>query len=417
MGPGCRPVWFFLLLLAAGLLAAGLLATVPQVVQAQGRAPDKPTGLTATSGDTQVTLAWTDPDDSTIMGYQYTTDGGSNWHDMSDTGATTTSYTVTDLTNDTVYTFRIRAVNENGNSEASETASPTPVPPPADSCNNGVAVPDPSDNVGLVTDCETLLSARDTLAGTATLNWSTDTEITNWDGMTVGSTTPTRAVGISLNNKSLNGSIPAELGNLAQLQYLILNVNSLSGSIPAELGNLAQLQYLALNGNSLSVSVPAELGNLANLQYLSLSNNFLSGSIPTELGKSASLKVLRLEKNQLTGSVDVDLTRLSELGLDYPENGDAKVTIIAAASLDQDSIDWFLTEEDSEDFSISGKDLTFIASPNYEFPADDNTDNEYLVTVGASDGTKAVSLYVAITVTDLDEPPGQSSGLSPHARL
>ena len=409
-----------------------MLATVPQVVQAQGRAPDKPTGLTATSGDTQVTLAWTDPDDSTIMGYQYTTDGGSNWHDMSDTGATTTSYTVTDLTNDTVYTFRIRAVNENGNSEASETASATPVPPPADSCNNGVAVPDPSDNVGLVTDCETLLSARDTLAGTATLNWSTDTEITNWDGITVGSTTPTRAVGISLNNKSLNGSIPAELGDLAQLQYLILNVNSLSGSIPAELGNLAQLQYLALNGNSLSGSVPAELGNLANLQnlslsnnslsgsiptelgnlanlqYLSLSNNFLSGSIPAALGKSASLEVLRLENNQLTGSIGVDLTVLTTLGLDYPENGDAKVTMIAAASLDQDSIDWSLTEEDSEDFSISGKDLTFIASPNYEFPADDNTDHEYLVTVGASDGTKAVSLYVAITVTDLDEPPGQS---------
>ena len=33
-------------------------------------------------------------------------------------------------------------------------------------CENGVAVPDPTNNPGLVSDCEALLAARDTLAGT-----------------------------------------------------------------------------------------------------------------------------------------------------------------------------------------------------------------------------------------------------------
>ena len=47
-------------------------------------------------------------------------------------------------------------------------------------------------NPGLVADCETLLAARDTLKGSGTLNWSADTPIANWDGITVGGTAAAR---------------------------------------------------------------------------------------------------------------------------------------------------------------------------------------------------------------------------------
>ena len=40
------------------------------------------------------------------------------------------------------------------------------------SCAAGGSVADPANNPGLVSDCDALLAARDTLAGTATLNWS-----------------------------------------------------------------------------------------------------------------------------------------------------------------------------------------------------------------------------------------------------
>ena len=52
-------------------------------------------------------------------------------------------------------------------------------------CSSGAAVPNPDDNPGLVSDCETLLAVRDTLAGDATLNWSMETPITDWDGITL----------------------------------------------------------------------------------------------------------------------------------------------------------------------------------------------------------------------------------------
>ena len=51
------------------------------------------------------------------------------------------------------------------------TATFTPAQPPAAyTCANGTAVSSPSDNRGLVHDCEALLEAKDTLRGTATLD-------------------------------------------------------------------------------------------------------------------------------------------------------------------------------------------------------------------------------------------------------
>ena len=90
--------------------------------------PAKPTGLTATAGDKQVALSWTDPSDSGITKYQVQQKAGSaawgSWTDIPSSGATTTSYTVTGLTNGTAYRFRIRAVNAGGNSPQSAVAGP-----------------------------------------------------------------------------------------------------------------------------------------------------------------------------------------------------------------------------------------------------------------------------------------------------
>ena len=93
--------------------------------------PAKPTGLTATARDVSADLAWTDPSDSSIYKWQYSSDDGTNWTDVPSSGASTASYTVPTLTNGTEYTFKVRAVNYKGNSPASDSATATPVGLPA----------------------------------------------------------------------------------------------------------------------------------------------------------------------------------------------------------------------------------------------------------------------------------------------
>jgi hypothetical protein len=130
-------------------------------------------------------------------------------------------------------------------------------------------------------------------------------DVKYWKGVTVS--TAGRVTGLDLIANNLSGSIPAELGNLSQLQTLYLTYNNLSGSIPAALGNLSQLQGFSLNGNQLSGSIPAALGNLTQLTYLNLSSNQLSGSIPAELGNLTQLRTLYLVYNQLSGTIPASL--------------------------------------------------------------------------------------------------------------
>jgi surface protein len=84
-----------------------------------GATPGPPTEVTGTSGDSQMAMIWTapeDPGESEITGYriEYSSDGGSTWTTFGDTGTTATSATVTGLTNATSYIFRVAAINSGG---------------------------------------------------------------------------------------------------------------------------------------------------------------------------------------------------------------------------------------------------------------------------------------------------------------
>ena len=64
----------------------------------------------------------------------------------------------------------------------------------------------------------------------------------------------------------MTGDIPAELGNLSNLQELYLYDNELTGDIPTELGNLSNLAWLYLSGNQLTGDIPTEMSSLSNLE-------------------------------------------------------------------------------------------------------------------------------------------------------
>ncbi len=242
-------------------------------------------------------------------------------------------------------------------------------------CANGTVVPSPTDNPDLVADCAVLLAAKDTLRGTATLNWSAERQLNQWTGITVGTVDGVQRVTVLNLDRAgidgtippalggltgltelqlawrnrLTGSIPAELGQLTRLTDLNLAGNrltgpippelgaigpqltdlilsgprplpegvGLTGSIPPQLGNLTGLADLYLDGNRLTGSIPTRLGRLVNLSWLHLARNQLSGPLPTQLGNLTQLDNLRLEHNRLTGSLPQQLTNLRELSRLY----------------------------------------------------------------------------------------------------
>lgn len=182
------------------------------------------------------------------------------------------------------------------------------------SCRSGEVIPNPRSTRDLVSDCEVLLGARDSLARTATLNWGLTTSMADWDGVRVGGT-PRRVERLELPHRGLAGEIPTELGELSALTDLDLSGNTLSGDIPPELGGLAELEWLFLYGNRLSGEIPSELGGLSSLTRIYLQDNQLTGNIPPELGGLTDLFHLWLSQNRLGGTIPYELVDLTGLEL------------------------------------------------------------------------------------------------------
>ncbi|OAY69271.1 Leucine-rich repeat receptor protein kinase MSP1, partial [Ananas comosus] len=113
---------------------------------------------------------------------------------------------------------------------------------------------------------------------------------------------------INLSNNNLSGRLPNSLGLLSSLLFLHLNNNSLYGELPSALQN-CPLLLLDLGQNKLSVNksynssadvkyvcgnIPAELGQLENLQILDLSWNNLSGNISQSFGNFHAMASTKL---------------------------------------------------------------------------------------------------------------------------
>ena len=112
-------------------------------------------------------------------------------------------------------------------------------------------------------------------------NWLSDAPVGEWYGVT---TDPAGlVVRIALRDNALEGPVPAEVGDLADLRSLRLDHNQLSGPIPTELGQLESLVALWLSDNALTGPLPTEFADLDSLSGLWIGNNRLTGVVPTGL--------------------------------------------------------------------------------------------------------------------------------------
>ena len=128
---------------------------------------------------------------------------------------------------------------------------------------------------------------------------------------------------INLSQINLNPieSIPIQIGELINLQWVDLSSYGISGAIPPEIGELTNLEYLNLSSNQLSEEIPSEIENLINLEYLNLSNNQLSEEIPFELWNLMNLKKIMLNNNNFSGIIISEIQNLINAEIiDFQEN-------------------------------------------------------------------------------------------------
>ena len=261
--------------------------------------PAAPSVSSVAGSTTSLSVNWTAPSNTgpaiDYYDLRYREGTGGSWT-TGPQNVSGTSATIAGLTANTLYQVQVLATNAEGDSPWSLPGSGQPGADPVE-----------ADRAAL----EALYNATGGATWTDNTNWLSAETLSEWHGVSTDATG--RVTDLNLIQNGLSGAIPAELGDLTNLQNLDLSLNNLSGEIPAELGDLTSLWSLFLWGNNLSGEIPVELGDLTNLFGLDLSQNKLSGEIPVELGDLTNLESLFLSGNKLSGEIPAELGDLTNL--------------------------------------------------------------------------------------------------------
>ncbi|KAG8637310.1 hypothetical protein MANES_15G107167v8 [Manihot esculenta] len=144
-------------------------------------------------------------------------------------------------------------------------------------------------------------------------NWSTNTSVCSWIGVSCGLTANSRVTALNLSLMGLTGSIPPQIGNLSFLSEITLANNSFHGPLPTELVHLPRLRYINFASNNFNQEIPSWLGSLPILEELYLDDNRFLGTIPPSLFNISTLKNLQIMNNNLQGNISEEIGNLVNL--------------------------------------------------------------------------------------------------------
>ncbi|KAJ6828956.1 polygalacturonase inhibitor-like [Iris pallida] len=162
-------------------------------------------------------------------------------------------------------------------------------------------------------DKKALLAFKDSFLSTSLdAKWLESTDCCSWDDHVSCDLTTGRVTSLYFfndnNSVSLNGSIPAAVGDLSALDTIwFSDLPALVGPIPPQLTKLKKLRSLTISNTGVSGPVPPFLSKLPLLQQLDIGGNSLSGTIPPSLGSLTRLTLIGLYDNQLTGTIPASL--------------------------------------------------------------------------------------------------------------
>ena len=290
-----------------------------------GQAP-APANLTAVSGDRSATLSWATPE-AGIAHHEYRFRTGANypegWTAIADSnpgGVNHAGFTVTGLTNDTTYTFQVRAVGPSGASGPSNEATAVPAPGICDRTAQvaGAIVGyldqfGPQLGVTRVSDCGAVTGVH--LAAILALDLThrqpplTALKRGDFAGLT-------SMTGLYLHSNALTALPDGVFAGLSVLENLALYNNDLERVAAGTFEGLPALESLHLQNNAIDTLADGTFAGLPALTSLHLGNNGLTELRRGMFAGLASLQELYLWDNEipaLPADTFADLTALQEL--------------------------------------------------------------------------------------------------------
>ncbi|XP_011025621.1 PREDICTED: probable inactive receptor kinase At5g10020 [Populus euphratica] len=173
------------------------------------------------------------------------------------------------------------------------------------------------------------LSGNGFTAGTLSVmqQWGASVEVLDLSSNQLSGSLPNltwfvRLSELNLRNNSLDGNLPAQLGDLSTSSSVDLSLNQFNGPIPGGFFTSLTLMNLNLSGNRFSGPIPVQdsgagellvLPSYPLMESLDLSQNSLSGILPSGIGNFANLRSLNLSNNNLSGQLPIQLSKLTHL--------------------------------------------------------------------------------------------------------